>query len=182
MAKVSGPLMSMTASGAFADTLVFANRKGQNVVRQLVIPANPMSLNQETARNRVRVAGADQHFENLTALKGEGRLITDKAALIAAAPAGQTWNGHLVDLMIGSAAITYLAGQAVYAALTAPEKAAWDAAAAALVPAVPAVAQKGAGGVPAANMTAGEVWFLCQYGLAAGGLATVPGAVPPVYA
>lgn len=41
MAKVKGPLMSMEASGAYGGTLVFGQRKGSSVVRQLVTPANP---------------------------------------------------------------------------------------------------------------------------------------------
>lgn len=52
MAKVSGPLMSMDASGKFGGTIVFSKWKGRNVVRQLVVPANPNSAGQEAARNR----------------------------------------------------------------------------------------------------------------------------------
>ena len=51
MAKVSGPLMSMDASGKFGGALVFSKWKGRNVVRQLVIPGNPNSAGQEAARN-----------------------------------------------------------------------------------------------------------------------------------
>jgi hypothetical protein len=182
MAKVNGPLMSMQASGAFASTMVFANRKGQNVVRQLVIPANPQSAGQETARNIVRVCGAGQKFANLTAEKGEGRTITDKDGLIAAAPAGQTWNSYLVKLMTGVGQVNYDAATAAYALLTGGQKTAWDDAAAALTPPILAVAQKGAGGVSSTAMVAGEVWFHYQYGLYVGALASVPGATPPTYA
>lgn len=182
MAKVSGPLMSMTASGAFAGTLVFANRKGQNVVRQLVVPANPMSANQEVARNDVRVAGAGQKYANLEVHKGAGRLVTDKAALIAITPAGQTWNSFLVKLMIGLGAVNYLAASAAWTALIAGDKTAWNNAAAALTPPILAVAQKIAGGAAGVAVTGGEVFFHYQYGLFVGGIAASPGAVPPVYA
>lgn len=182
MAKVSGPLMSMQASGAFAGTLVFANRKGQNVVRQLVIPANPMSANQQTARNMVRVTGAAQRFANLEANIVAARVVTDKAALIAATPAGQTWNSYLVKAMIGVGAVTYAAGQAAWGVLTGPNKTAWDDAAAALTPPISAVAQKTLGGGAGVALTGGNVFFLYTYGLYAVGLATIPGAVPPVYA
>jgi len=50
MAKVTGPLMSMTASGKIADSIVFGMRKGQAVVRQFVIPANPQSSGQGDQR------------------------------------------------------------------------------------------------------------------------------------
>jgi hypothetical protein len=182
MAKVSGPLMSMQASGKFGGSLVFGNRLGSNVVRLLVTPANPMSANQEIARNIIRVTGAGQHFANLCVLKGSGRLITDKALLVLNAPAGQTWNSFLVKLITGVTAATYTAATAAYAALTAPNRATWDAAAAALTPAILAVAQKAAGGVASTPLAAGEVWFHYQYGLYAGGFITVPGAVPPTYA
>lgn len=182
MAKVQGPLMSMQASGKFASALVFANRLGTNVVRELVTPSNPMSAGQETARNIVRVCGAAQAFVNATTLKGDGRLVTDKALLAANTPPGQTWNSYLVKLMTGVGATVYTAATAAYAALLAGEKTAWNDAAAALTPAILAVAQKAAGGVPATAMTAGEVWFHYQYGLYAGGYRTIPAGTPPVYA
>lgn len=182
MAKVSGPLMSMQASGAFAKTLVFANRKGVNVVRQLVIPANPMSAAQMTTRNMVRTAGEGQHFANLEAHKVAARVITDKNALIAATPAGQTWNSYLVKAIIGVGGVTYTAAQAAYAVLTAPQKTAWTDAAAALTPPILPVAQKVAGGGAGTALNAGNVFFIYTYGLYSVGLAAIPGAVPPVYA
>lgn len=182
MAKVTGPLMSMDASGSFGGAMVHGNRLGTHVVRALVTPANPMSALQQAARNIVRVAGAGQRYANLDVNLGSGRIITDKATLTAAAPAGQTWNGYLVKLITGIGQVNYLAATAAYAALTAPNRTTWDGAAAALTPAILAVAQKGVGGIAAAAVPAGEVWFHYQYGLYAGGLAPLPGAVPPVYA
>jgi len=183
MAKVSGPLFSMEASGKFAGALVFGKWKGRPTVRQLVTPANPMSADQETARNAVRVLGAGQRFANLTLLMRAGETVTDKDELITLAPAGQAWNGYLVKSAIGTNQINYDAASALYTALAPAEKTAWDNAAAALVPPIPPVAQKAAGGVPAANMTAGEVFFHYDYGLyMAGAQTAAPGAVPPVYA
>jgi len=46
MARVSGPLMSVSASGAFGGSMVFGTWKGRPVVRQLVIPNNPKSAKQ----------------------------------------------------------------------------------------------------------------------------------------
>lgn len=43
MARTTGPLLSMDASGSVAGTITFAKWKGRNYVRQLVVPANPQS-------------------------------------------------------------------------------------------------------------------------------------------
>ncbi len=50
MARTTGPLMSVDASGKFGGTLVFAKWKGRNYVRQLVIPKNPKSAKQTGVR------------------------------------------------------------------------------------------------------------------------------------
>ena len=183
MAKVTGPLMSMQASGAFAGTLVFANRIGKNVVRQLVTPSNPRSAGQTIARNAQRVAAAGQHWANLTAEKGEARTVTDKVGVAAITPSGQRWNSYLVKAIIGAGAVNYDAATAAYALLSSGQKTAWDSAAGALTPAMPAVNQTvavtGAAGTP---MAAGEAWFHYQYGLYTLGKASLPTGTPPTYA
>ena len=181
MAKVSGPLMSMGASGSFGGALVFGLRKGANIVRQLVTPANPKSADQATARNIVRVCGAAQRFANLCVDLGASRLVTDKAALIAAAPSSQTWNSYLVFCMTGISALTYDAAGTLWASLSA-NHAAWETAATGLTPAFAAVAQKGALDASATAITPGEVFFRYTYGLYIAGISAVPGAVPPTYA
>jgi hypothetical protein len=50
MARVTGPLMSIDASGTLADTLTFAKWKGRNYVRERVIPENPKSAEQTGCR------------------------------------------------------------------------------------------------------------------------------------
>ena len=182
MAKVSGPLMSMDARGKFGDTLVFSGWKGRPTVRQLVIPTNPKSTNQVAARNRVRALGAIQRFTNQSALVNENLTLANKAEVAAITPSGQAWNGYLVDAAIGAGGLTYTAAQAAWAALTGGEKTAWDNAAAALTPAIPAVAQQVAGGGAGTPLTAGNVFFIQEYALYVMGLQAVPGAVPTVYA
>lgn len=183
MAKVSGPLMSMDASGKFGGTLVFGKWKGRPTVRQLVRPSNPQSANQQTARNAMRVMAVGQAWANSTALKRAGETTTDRAELVNLAPSGQAWNGFLVKSGIGANAINFTTASTAYNALAAGEKTAWGTAAAALVPAILAVAQVGEGGVPAASMTAGQAFFQYVYALyIAGAIATAPGAVPPTYA
>jgi len=182
MAKTNGPLFSMDASGKFAGALVFTKWKGRPVVRQLVIPANPNSADQETQRNMVRVAGAGQRWTNMTALILDGETEVDKARLITAAPPGQAWNGYLVKSMIGAGSVNYDAATAQYAGALAANHAAWDTAAEALVPAFPEVAQTEVGGTPITPMTTGAVFHHYIYGLYVAGLSDIPAAVPPVYA
>ena len=52
MAKVSGPLLSLGASGTIANTLTFSNWKGQAYVRQRITPYNPQSTNQTSQRTK----------------------------------------------------------------------------------------------------------------------------------
>jgi hypothetical protein len=172
----------MDASGAFAGTIVFSKWKGRNTVRQLVRPSNPRSSGQETARNAMRVLAAGQVFANATALVRAGETLTDKELLIAAAPAGQAWNGYLVKSGIGASQINYDAAASEYAGLTEGADVDWDDAAAGLDPEILAVAQTEAGGGSITPMTAGEVFFHYVYALYIAGVASAPGDTPPVYA
>lgn len=61
MAKVTGPLLSMGASGKLADTLVFGKWKGVDVARQYVVPANPNTAAQSTQRGFMTAAVAAWH-------------------------------------------------------------------------------------------------------------------------
>lgn len=58
MARVSGPLMSVDASGSVAKTIVFAKWRGRNYVRRFAVPANPRTAPQVTARAIVKFLGA----------------------------------------------------------------------------------------------------------------------------
>jgi hypothetical protein len=51
MAKVSGPLLSMDASGTVANAFTFSKWKGRNYVRQRVIPSNPQTAAQTAVRS-----------------------------------------------------------------------------------------------------------------------------------
>ena len=50
MAKVTGPLYSMTASGKIADAMVFFSNKGRACVRQWLIPKNAKTEDQGDRR------------------------------------------------------------------------------------------------------------------------------------
>lgn len=56
MAKVTGPLFSLDASGKFADSLVFSKWKGINTVRQYAQPTNANSAKQKAVRESFTAA------------------------------------------------------------------------------------------------------------------------------
>jgi hypothetical protein len=66
MAKVTGPLMSIDASGAFADTMVYAKWKGINYSRQYAIPGNPRTANQLQIRDYFTTTVAAWQAEDQT--------------------------------------------------------------------------------------------------------------------
>lgn len=50
MARVTGPLFSLSASGSIGKTVTYGVWKGINWVREHFIPANPQSVNQTNVR------------------------------------------------------------------------------------------------------------------------------------
>ena len=51
MTKLTGPLMSLGASGTIGDTITFGTWRGIPYARQRVIPANPNTAGQQLTRN-----------------------------------------------------------------------------------------------------------------------------------
>jgi Family of unknown function (DUF6266) len=64
MAKVTGPLMSLDASGSIASTITFSKWKGRPYVRNLVKPSNPRT-NAQTAQ-RAMFAFLSQQWAAIT--------------------------------------------------------------------------------------------------------------------
>lgn len=182
MAKVTGPLMSMDASGAFGGALVFGKWKGRNTVHQLVTPSNPNSANQEAARNDMRVAAAVQRHINLSSQVKSGKTGTDKARISGITPAGYAWNGHITKTLIGAGGLTMNAVDSAWTTLNSGEKSAWDTAADGLSPAYGSVYQTQTGGGAGTAKTAGYAFFAHQYALYAAGLDAAPTGTPPTYA
>jgi len=58
LAKVTGPLFSLDASGKFADSLVFMKWKGINTVRQYTKPANVNTIKQQAVKKAFTAASA----------------------------------------------------------------------------------------------------------------------------
>lgn len=92
MAKVTGPLMSMSASGKIADTIVFFAWKGIHVVREWLKPANPKTADQGDQRLITGALGRASSVVHTT---------SDFAAEIRAyMAAGLTWPSAITKYMV----------------------------------------------------------------------------------
>lgn len=94
MAKVTGPLYSMSASGKLADAMVFFGWKGINVVRGWVTPANPQSAAQ--GDQRIMVGGTGRAVGKIQAGKAFAQQLIDLGLI----PAGQTKQSFLVKYIL----------------------------------------------------------------------------------
>jgi len=94
MAKVSGPLMSMDASGKLADAVVFSKWKGRNYVRQWLKPANPMSADQ--GDNRIMVGGTGRACGKVQV----DSTINTKLMDLGVIPSGQSKQSYLVKYIL----------------------------------------------------------------------------------
>lgn len=113
MAKVTGPLMSMSASGKIADAIVFFGWKGTNVVRQWLKPSNPKSTGQ--GDTRIAMGGTG---------RAVGKIIADGAyhqqlINLSLIPGGQTKQSYMVKYIIAN----YISTGTLYAAEIAAVKA-----------------------------------------------------------
>ena len=181
MAKTTGPLFSLEASGTIGNTITYSRWKGRPYVRRRVIPVNPMTADQIKVRNAMRVMAAGITFQQNTALINAELTLTDKKEIKAITPSEFAWNGFEASKGIGADLTAYDAASAAYTVLAA-NHAAYDAAAAGLVPPIQAVAQGKAGGGYDTPAEAGAVYFHLMWALYSMGLTEEPGAVPFVYA
>ncbi|GAI75894.1 unnamed protein product, partial [marine sediment metagenome] len=114
MAKVKGPLFSLSAGGQLAKTLVYGDWKGIDWVRQYVIPANPKTADQQEQRGFFTAAISAWHVDGYTEEDVEAWNLYALAQKIAAsgfnmfvklkvlaAVAVKTW-GALKDCLIES--------------------------------------------------------------------------------
>ena len=59
MARVTGPLMSIDASGSIAGAIVFSKWRGRNYVRRHAVPSNPRTPGQVAARAIMAFCGRE---------------------------------------------------------------------------------------------------------------------------
>lgn len=94
MAKVTAPLMSMSASGKIADAIVFFTWKGRNVVRQWLTPANPQSTSQ--GDQRIVMGGTGRAVGQIIVDEPFHQQLIDLELI----PGGQTKQSYMVKYII----------------------------------------------------------------------------------
>ena len=180
MARVTGPLMSMEASGTIGKSLTFANWVGRQYVRRWTRPSNPQTADQMDQRSAFSVigVGVSQASKCLQFNSSTGK--TDEQAFRDKTPSGMRWNGYIQKVLTGSGAGGYRAAKATWDALT--SKTAWETTAAGVTPPVPSAPTYLAGGAGGMGATPGEVLFIMNYGLyLIGARTTAPNSTPPTY-
>lgn len=106
MAKVTGPLMSMSASGAIGKALVFFPWKGTAVVREWLKPANPQSATQ--GDQRIMMGGSGKAVGKIQPGSSFAQQLIDLELI----PSGQTKQSYLVQYILNN----YLTNATTYAA------------------------------------------------------------------
>lgn len=94
MARVSGPLMSMSASGKLADAIVFSIWRGNAYVRQWVKPANPQVTLQGNQR---QILGGTGRACGKVAVTSD---FNTKLAAKNVIPQGQSKQSYLVSYIM----------------------------------------------------------------------------------
>ncbi|MCX6743527.1 MAG: hypothetical protein NT116_04795 [Candidatus Parcubacteria bacterium] len=115
MARVTGPLYSMSASGKLGDAMVYFGWKGLNVVRQWVKPANPMKAAQ--GDQRIMLGGTGR---SVGEVKPE-KVFAQQLINLNLIPGGQTKQSFLVKYILDhflTNATTYAAQLALLTAHT----------------------------------------------------------------
>ena len=104
MARLTGPFMSLAASGTLAKTLTASIWKGQPYMRLRVIPQNPQSDPQQTLRSILgtlaKACRAVLTSAKDVAVGHPGSLFFQNAVVVA--PAGQSWISYLQKVMNAS--------------------------------------------------------------------------------
>jgi hypothetical protein len=100
MAKVQGPLYSMSASGKIGDAIVFFGWKGLNVVREWLTPTNKMSAAQ--GNQRTILGGTGRAVGEILPSPGSSTVsaIAQQLIDLALVPGGQTKQSFLVKYVI----------------------------------------------------------------------------------
>lgn len=181
MAKVSGPLFSVDASGGYAGSLVFTKSKGKNYARKLVTSANKHTAEQETSRNYIRIIAACQKFVNANTQIHPNLAVTDKQAWLAITPPGKTWNVFLSDNILGLDKASIIEANWQWQNLGMQGPTNWNNAATALNAPFKAVKQTVAGGGLGGEKSAGYMFMVYTHALYWAGLTPRYWATPPIY-
>lgn len=132
MAKVTGPLMSLDASGTVGGTATFSKWKGRNYVRLRVTPQNPKTDNQATSRTYMGAIG-----QALSSVLTRAKDVAHAGSQfwadgVSFAPAGQSWMSYASRTILGTNFGNIAAVVTAYTAVSATPKGYYDTHAAAL--------------------------------------------------
>ncbi len=94
MAKVTGPLMSMSASGQVGKGIVFSIWKGNAYVRRYLKPMNPQTAGQ--GDQRIVVGGAGR----VSGKVAVGSDVSNQLITLGVVPSGQSKQSYLVKYII----------------------------------------------------------------------------------
>lgn len=106
MAKVTGPLLSLSASGTVGKALTFANWKGINTARIASTPSNPKTVNQMA--NRAFLAAGGKVTKVTDPASTEATFLRTKT------PAGQSYASYFVREMLGTGNVNMSAAKTAY--------------------------------------------------------------------
>lgn len=107
MAKVTGPLLSLSARNSVGGALTFKTWKGINTVSIKSTPSNPKTTNQMKGRAYFAAGGKITKIADLA-----GDVVTYVKTIVTA---GQSWASYFVKEMMGSNNINIEAAKAFYA-------------------------------------------------------------------
>lgn len=125
MAKVTGPLASLDASGQFAKTVVYSKWKGRNYGRLLVTPTNPKSDGQAEVRLYLGCIGKTNKMVEAIS-KGDAGDSVVYTQVLAKTPSDQSWMSYFAKTQLGIANANIKAFRTAYALLDTATKALWD--------------------------------------------------------
>ena len=112
MAKATGPLYSLSASGKLADAMVYFTWKGVNVVREWLKPANPKSATQ--GDQRIMLGGTGRSVGEVMPGSAFAQQLIDLGLI----PGGQTKQSFLVKYILSHYLVDATAYTNELAALT----------------------------------------------------------------
>lgn len=110
MAKVTAPLLSMSASGQFGKSMVFQKN---GTVREYVVPANPQTVGQMAVRDRLKEIQKELKIMGLI-LRGELKT-----------GFGARWNSMIIGELMADGNASLEAYEAEFTAFQSGEKTAW---------------------------------------------------------
>ena len=182
MPVVTLPLCSMDAVGTIARRHTFYPKAGKTILRQRVIPANPSSPEQVTARAVHSLTTHLIRWAVATSMTSDSQSLTDRKRLQAITPMASRWVNLIYSKALQDSQANVRGALLQWSLMAPADAAAWDAAAVALTPAITGWTPATAPGATPPTFTAGELFFTWRYLLFLLRVAaTPPTNTPPSY-